>query len=260
MSRVLEALKQLDARQPPAPAPAAPSEAAPAAASETPEADRLRRGSPDPAETAEPLARPEGRPQRFAAPSPEYVELAGNVLARLTAGRPAVLLFAGAHASADAPQIVAPLAATLAQRVPENILVVGRHFDRPAVRGPKGRHGRRSLVDVLAGEAHWRDAVLHTDQDNVHVLPGDPFPTPDDVLPEGASLAALLGELRPHFRLVLVEAGSLAHPGAARLSRYCDATYLVVQLHRTPQRAARRAIEQVERSGGLVAGCIVTNA
>ena len=206
------------------------------------------------------MARPEDRPQRLARPRPDYLELAGNLLARLAAGRPAVLLFAAADDGADAPQIVTPLGQTLALQTAENILVVGCDFDGPAAREPKGRHGRRRLADVLAGEAHWRDAVLRTNQDNLLVLPGHSFGTPDGGLPEGAPLAALLGELRRHFRLVLAEAGSLAHRNTARLSRYCDATYLVVQLRRTPQRAARRAIEQVERCGGLVAGCIVTDA
>jgi len=169
-------------------------------------------------------------------------------------------MFAGADGSPNVPQIVARLAATLAHEVAEEILVVDCNFDRPGPAEPSAPQTRRGLVDVPTGGADWREAVCRTDTENLHVLPGSRFPTDDGGPAEDAALAALLNELRRRFRLVLIAAGSLAHRGALHLARHCDATYLVVQLHRTPRRAARQAVHDVERSGGLVAGCIVTDA
>ena len=114
------------------------------------------------------------------------------------------------------------------------------------------------LTDVLTGRAGWADVIQKTAMERLHVLPGPRFPAEDGSLPKDGDLAALLDDLRKHYRIVLLDTASLAYPEVAPLSESCDGTYLVIRVGRTARRAARQAARLIRRWGGRLFGCVLT--
>ena len=113
---------------------------------------------------------------------------------------------------------------------------------------------------VLAGGADWRELVRRTSVPRLSVLPAGQLPADDGSPRTGWKLASVLDALRNRYRLVLIDAPSLAHPEVAPWSRLCDGTYLVVDLGQTGRRAARQAVRLIEKCGGRVLGCVLVNA
>lgn len=189
----------------------------------------------------------------------QYQDLAENVLARLTPVRPAVLLFTSAGEGEGKTSTLASLATVLAGKVTEKIVAVDANFRSPALAGHFGIRVDKGLVEVLTGGASWRDVVQKTSVDRLSVLPGGTFHTNDGSPPADVKLATVLDSLRAGYRLVLVDAASLAYPEVAPMSQLCEGTYLVVELGRTARGAARRAVGLIEQCGGRVLGCVLTN-
>jgi len=267
MSRMFQALKQLGANVAPVPladglptsAVTEPFALGPAAGSSTVEPVQPGDQPPPPAE-AEPKPPPrEPLPETVDERDRQYFQMAENILAPLNRGQPAALVFAAPDDAEDKSGMLARLAAALTQHVSGEILVADCNFHNPTLAHHLGLQVRRSLVDVLLGTAHWREAVRQTKLERLYVLPGGRFPTGDGQPPEGLQLDSLIDQWRHEFRLVLLDTASPAHPEVTRLARSCDGTYLVIQLHRTPRSAARQAIRRLEQSGGQVLGCVLTD-
>ncbi len=111
---------------------------------------------------------------------------------------------------------------------------------------------------MLAGRAGWADIIQKTAVERLHLLPGGRFPAEDGSLPKPADLAALLDDLRKHYRIVLLDTASLSYPEVAPISESCDGTYLVIRAGRTARRAARQAGRLIQRWGGRLLGCVLT--
>lgn len=189
-----------------------------------------------------------------------YRELAGNILAQLSPGRPAVLMFTSPGDGEGKTSMVAALAVALAEEVAEEVVLVDVNFRSPALANDFGIWADEGLVEVLTGERDWRQVVRKTSAKHLSVLPGGRFVGRDGPLPEDSKLASLLETLRRSHRLVLVDAASLQHPEVAPLSGLCDGTYLVIALGQTERNAARQAARLIKRCGGRVLGCVLTNA
>ena len=189
---------------------------------------------------------------------PQYQGLAENILSQLPSGRAAALVFTSPAGGEGKTSTLVPLAAALADRMSGPMIAVDGNFQRPGLADRFGIESGGGLVEVLAGRTDWREVVRKTGVERLSVLPGGRFPAANDRPPESAGLARLLDELRREYRLVLLDAASLAHGETAPMIRLCDGTYLVLRLGRTARREARRAIRAVEAGGGRVLGCVLT--
>ena len=74
----------------------------------------------------------------------------------------------------------------------------------------------------------------------------------------GRPIEALAG-LRKRCRFVLVDAPSLRFSETAPLTACCDGTYLFVQLGATTRRGLTEAVAAIQRNQGRLAGCIVVD-
>jgi Mrp family chromosome partitioning ATPase len=148
----------------------------------------------------------------------------------------------------------------LAEEVGEDVVVVDANLRSPALANDFGIWADGGLVEVVTGKKDWREVVRKTSAKHLCVLPGGRFAGEDGALPEDLKLASLLETLRRSHRLVLVDTASLQYPEVAPLSGLCDGTYLVVALGQTEQGVARQAARLIERCGGRVLGCVLTNA
>jgi receptor protein-tyrosine kinase len=188
-------------------------------------------------------------------PADAYVRLANHVLSQVAPDQPAVLLFASPEDGTGTTSVVSGLAAMLAERVGEELLLVDGNLRQPELSGRLGTASARGLADVLAGTVSWRQVVCETAASRLRILPGGEFPTADS--PPLENFGRLLPELSRCYRLVLIDAGSLACAEAAHMASHCTGTYLVVRLQHTLPTALSDAVWLLEQDRARLLGCVV---
>jgi capsular exopolysaccharide synthesis family protein len=111
------------------------------------------------------------------------------------------------------------------------------------------------ILQVLAGEAPWRSAIVRDPNSDAHVLPiaASGF-TPRDVFGSDA-MGALIAELREHYDLVILDCAPILAVAETRIVvGRADTTVLVARAGRTHIGAMRAAVAQTEAAGGNVLG------
>jgi len=235
MSRMLEALKQIEARS--------------AAAHKTDESQACQTIEPPPGPVPVGPASADAR---------AYGELADNLLSQLRADHPAAWMFTSPGDGAGKTSLLVSLAPALLERTGGELLLVDANLRKPELAGLLGVQSTRGLAEVLMGVAPWRDLVRKTVVQRLSVLPGTKFPTAGGRTPQRLNLAPLLEEFKSEYRLVLLDSASLAYPEVAPMGRWCDGIYLVVRLRQTPRRGVLEAVRVIEDFRGPLLGCVVT--
>ncbi|MEZ5957157.1 MAG: AAA family ATPase [Hyphomonadaceae bacterium] len=111
------------------------------------------------------------------------------------------------------------------------------------------------ILQVLAGEAPWRSAIVKDPNSEAHVLPiaASGF-TPRDVFGSDA-MGNLIGELRAHYDLVILDCAPILAVAETRIVvGRADTTVLIARAGRTAIGAMRAAVMQTEAAGGNVLG------
>jgi len=155
--------------------------------------------------------------------------------------------------------MVVPLAAALASHFAPMLVVdcdlreptLGERFAVPT--GP-------GLIDLLPGPARWQEVIRPTQFAGVDLLPGRHLVAADGRPPERLELAALVHEWLGHYRLVVLAAGPLSNPEIESLLRSSHAALLIVELGRTTQRSARKAVRSIRSAGAHLLGSIAVEA
>jgi len=293
MSRMLEALKQIEARSPqPAEEPAATVEddsvsadtqshpAGGAATDEAVEAALARAGAaaqlalaelsaggtpgketaPGVSLQGDVPAKPATKPQpdrTSERPASVYDDLAEKILARLPADRPASLMFTSPDDGDGKTSMLLWLARAIAEQVGGKVLLIDGDFRRPDLAPRLDVDSSPGLADVLMGATTWQQVVRPTDVSRLDVLPGKPFSTPDGHPVEFLNLDPLLRELSDHYQFVLLDTSSLHHREVAPIGRCCDGVYLLLRAGQTTRRAAQQAVQAVESCGGQLLGTVL---
>lgn len=111
------------------------------------------------------------------------------------------------------------------------------------------------ILQVLAGEAPWRSAIVRDPNSEAHVLPiaASGF-TPRDVFGSEA-MGRLVEELRAHYDLVILDCAPILAVAETRIVvGRADTTVLVARAGRTAIGAMRAAVAQTESAGGNILG------
>lgn len=111
------------------------------------------------------------------------------------------------------------------------------------------------ILQVLAGEAPWRTAIVRDPNSDAHVLPiaASGF-TPRDVFGSDA-MGNLIDELRACYDLVILDCAPILAVAETRIVvGRSDTTVLVARAGRTPIGAMRAAVAQTEGAGGNILG------
>jgi succinoglycan biosynthesis transport protein ExoP len=111
------------------------------------------------------------------------------------------------------------------------------------------------ILQVLAGEAPWRSAIVRDPNSDAHVLPiaASGF-TPRDVFGSDA-MGTLIDDLRAHYDLVILDCAPILAVAETRIVvARADTTVLVARAGRTAIGAMRAAVMQTEGAGGNVLG------
>ncbi|MBI3438151.1 MAG: AAA family ATPase [Proteobacteria bacterium] len=111
------------------------------------------------------------------------------------------------------------------------------------------------ILQVLAGEAPWRSAIVNDPNSDAHVLPvATAGFTPRDVFGSDA-MARLIEELRGVYDLVILDCAPILAVAETRiLVKQADTTVLVARSGRTPVKALRAAAQHTVLAKGNVLG------
>jgi succinoglycan biosynthesis transport protein ExoP len=111
------------------------------------------------------------------------------------------------------------------------------------------------ILQVLAGEAPWRSAIVRDPNSDAHVLPvATSGFTPRDVFGSDA-MSNLISELRGHYDLVILDCAPILAVAETRiLVKHADTTVIVARAGRSAVGAVRTAVQQTEGAGGKVLG------
>jgi exopolysaccharide transport family protein len=122
-------------------------------------------------------------------------------------------------------------------------------------------HAGIGLFDVAMDQAPLNRAVLWEQASNLSILP---CPLPDDptVLTEfvfSDGIAAVLGELRKHYEVIIVDASPLVPLVDGRaLAELADAIVLAIAWDHTPQNVVARAVELLSPVYDRILGTVLT--
>ena len=111
------------------------------------------------------------------------------------------------------------------------------------------------ILQVLAGEAPWRSAIVHDPNSDAHVLPvATAGFTPRDVFGSGA-MVRLIDDLRGAYDLVILDCAPILAVAETRiLVKQADTTVLVARSGKTPMKALYAAAQQTVMADGHVLG------
>lgn len=111
------------------------------------------------------------------------------------------------------------------------------------------------ILQVLAGEAPWRAAIVRDPNSDAHVLPvATSGFTPRDVFGSDA-MSRLVSELRAHYDLVILDCAPILAVAETRvLVKHADTVVIVARAGRSAIGAVRTAVQQTEAAGGKVLG------
>jgi capsular exopolysaccharide synthesis family protein len=137
------------------------------------------------------------------------------------------------------------------------VAIVCCDLRRPRVQDRFGVDLTPGLTDVLAGDATLADALRRYDA-NVLILPaGSPPPNPSELLASNKA-AAVIKALSEEFDVVVVDSTPvLPVTDALVVSRFVDATLLVVDSRSTARRAAARTLQMLAQVNAPVLGVVL---
>ncbi len=148
--------------------------------------------------------------------------------------------------------------AVLVARQRERVLLVEADLRRPKLALALGIEREPGLTDILRKSVTVESAVRRDVLPNLDVLTsGAAVDNPSDLL-NSRAMEELLGALESQYNYVVIDSPPiLAVTDAAVLAAQADGSVLVVRSGRTDQRAARRAMAQLDRVGVHVLGAVL---
>lgn len=191
---------------------------------------------------------------------PGYCQMAAHILSQLPPGPSAVFLFLSLPGDPTTTGALAPLAAVLGEALPAPVLGLDARSDRAELAECFGLACRWTLAEVLAGQTPIYEAVRKTPIGELFLLAGGASERMEWANISEESWAGLMGQLRKHYRLILIDGGQHPHPGQKVLLDQCDGVYLVVHLGRTPKRLLHTVVADLQQAGACVLGCIAAGS
>jgi Mrp family chromosome partitioning ATPase len=182
--------------------------------------------------------------------------MARNVLAALPAEGSAALFFTSPTDGEGKTETILPLAEALIAESGRRTILVDANLARPDLTREWRFNSRKGIFDVLTGEADWWEAVQETGLPKLSIMLNNGLSRQNAVIAQPLAFSELLENLKREYRLVLIDAASLAHAESIPMLRLCQGVYLVVRLGHSSPRTVREARQVVDQAGGKLLGCI----
>lgn len=142
----------------------------------------------------------------------------------------------------------------------QKVLLVDCDLRRRSVKDVLDFEPPTGLMQVLAGEVNWRQAIFLDDASGMNVLPlSDTGFTAKDVF-GGEEIDRLIEELRGAFDLIILDcAPVLAVADTRVIASKGDCAVLITRWQKTPIRAVRAAMQHLQSAGAGVRGVALNN-
>ncbi len=185
-----------------------------------------------------------------------FRQLAERIRGSLVADVPASISFAAVLGGPSVAGDVARAAAALASQSNGRVLLVDAGAGGEGLSTCFGCGELPGLIEVLQRRRMSSECIIATTLSRLDFMPvGQAMPT--DVGKTSQALAGLLHDLKRRYSLVVIDAGMADAALACSFSRYCDATFLVVQLGQTDEAQAQTAANSLREAGARLLGCVV---
>ncbi len=137
----------------------------------------------------------------------------------------------------------------------QKVIVVDCDLRKQSLNDIVDVNSQTGILDVLAGEKSWRDAIERDSGSDADILPvATPNFTPRDVFGTEA-MSKLISDLRQAYDLVILDCAPIMAVAETRVVvEKADAVVIVARAGRTPVSAVRTAVAQTEGAGGNVLG------
>jgi Mrp family chromosome partitioning ATPase len=185
-----------------------------------------------------------------------YGAMARNILAQLPDEGSVALFFTSPIDGEGKTEMILPLAEALIEESGRRTILVDANLHRPDLTQEWRFTSRKGIFDVLTGEADWWDAVQETGIPKLSILLNNGLPQQNAIVSQPLAFSELLENLKREYRLVLIDAASLAHAESIPMVGYCQGVYLVVRLGHSNRRMVREARQAIAQAGGKLLGCV----
>ncbi|MBL8551661.1 MAG: polysaccharide biosynthesis tyrosine autokinase [Hyphomonadaceae bacterium] len=142
----------------------------------------------------------------------------------------------------------------------QRVLLIDCDLRRRTLKDVLGLEPALGLLQVLSGEANWRQTIFVDEASGMHLLPlKDSGFTPKDIFGTDA-MNNLLTELRGTYDLIVMDcAPVLAVADTRVLVSMADTCIVVARWEKTPVRAVKSALQQVQSAGANLAGVVLNH-
>lgn len=154
---------------------------------------------------------------------------------------------------------VANLAIVFAQQE-KKVLLIDADLRKPTVHYTFRADNRQGLSSVLLGDVALADAVCHTDEPTLHVLPSGPIPPNPSELLGSKAMMKLIEEAKHVYDLIIFDTPPvLAVTDAQILANIVDGSLLVVRSKKTDKEDALKAKELLLPAKSKLLGAVLND-
>ena len=151
------------------------------------------------------------------------------------------------------------LAAICAQ-LGDRILIVDTDLHRPRQHKILNVSNRRGVANILVGEAHVDDVLIHTPLKGLDFLPSGKLSSGVHGLLDTLRMKQLVEEVKARYDFVFFDSPPIIGVSdASLLAREMDGVLLVVQHRKHPKAVSGRAKDMVHNVGGNLLGVVLNN-
>ncbi|MGT2929142.1 tyrosine-protein kinase [Streptococcus dentasini] len=116
----------------------------------------------------------------------------------------------------------------------------------------------KGLTDFLTGYADLQAVISRTSVDNLSLIPAGQVPPNPTALLQSDNFKRMIGAVREHYDYVLIDTPPIGRVvDAAIIAQESDASVLITEAGLIHARFAKKAIEQMEKSGAQFLGIIL---
>ncbi|HEY5312252.1 MAG TPA: hypothetical protein VIK18_07020 [Pirellulales bacterium] len=189
------------------------------------------------------------------ASSDQVRRVAAAMMAHVSALSSGVVALAAAEPALETTAISAALAEALAAGPKHEVLLVDARLERLPGRLAEYWGGAPGLLDVLRRQTTWHETIRPTGLRGLSVLEAG---TPGDQ-PPTEQWRILWSDLKRRFRFIFLDGGPAISmsPG---WSATVDAVYLLLDLDHTPRWMAEEATRHLQQAGARLAGTVLLDA
>jgi hypothetical protein len=183
--------------------------------------------------------------------SDHYLELAARISEQVASTYCNVLLFVSPDRAWENCFSLTFMSQAFVLQSPGEVLLVDGDFRGRRLSKSIGLAGP-GLGEVMLGAAHWPEVIHPTNASGI-----DFVGCGDRQLPTLERTEFGWNALRPQYRAVLIGVALTGQPETDWLAARCDGVYLVISRPNTKRQAASAAVSSLRDGGANVLGCIV---